>query len=137
MRSVYIKSKEQRMFEAQFRIVAQVNSNEQGQRVFQVTKREVPANDTEFSSLLATVYQQDVYRTLRAGDSLTITVHLDLPPRGIERTVRFREDQQFEEEGMQQPMPDLLPLVVPMFEQFMQQVDPGDIFTVIFRVQRL
>ncbi len=67
------------MFEAQFRIVAQVNSNEQGQRVFQVTKREVPANDSEFSSLLATVYQQDVYRTLRAGDSLTITVHLDLP----------------------------------------------------------
>ena len=41
------------MFEAQFRIVAQVNSNEQGQRVFQVTKREVPANDTAFSSLLA------------------------------------------------------------------------------------
>ena len=125
------------MFEAQFRIVAQVNSNEQGQRVFQVTKREVPANDTEFSSLLATVYQQDVYRTLRAGDSLAITVHLDLPPRGIERTVRFREDRQFEEEGMQQPMPDLLPLVVPMFEQFMQQVAPGDVFTVIFRVQRL
>jgi len=51
--------------------------------------------------------------------------------------VRFREDRQFEEEGMQQPMPDLLPLVVPMFEQFMQQVAPGDVFTVIFRVQRL
>ncbi len=42
-----------------------------------------------------------------------------------------------EEEGMQQPMQDLLPLVIPMFEQFMQQVYAGDVFTAIFRVQRL
>ena len=34
-------------------------------------------------------------------------------------------------------MRNLLPLVLPMFEQFTQQVHPGDVFTVIFRVQRL
>ena len=124
------------MFEAIFRIVAVVESNEQGQRVFQVAEHEAPANDAEFSSLLAMVYQQEVYRTLRAGDDLTITLHLDLPPRGIERTVRLREDLQFEGEGVQ-PRSDLLPLVSTLYEQFMQQVGPGDVFTVIFRVQRL
>jgi len=124
------------MFEALFRIVAQVESNEQGQRVFHVWEHEAPANESAFSSLMARVYQQGVYRTLQAGDTLTITVHLDLPPREIERTVRFREDGQFEGEGMQKPTPDLLPMVSSMYEQFLQQVDPGDVFTVTFRVQR-
>ena len=125
------------MFEALFRIVALVESNAQGQLVFQVTKHGAPAKETEFSSLLATVYQQQVYPTLRAGDTLTITVHLDLPPREIERTVRFREDQQFDGEGVQQPTPDLLPLARALYEQFIQQVDAGDVFTVTFRVERL
>lgn len=125
------------MFEALFRIAAQVESNEQGQRVFHVTEHGAPADESAFSSLVATVYQQGVYRTLQAGDTFTITVHLDLPPREIERTVRFREDGQFEGEGMQEPTADLLPLVSKMYEQFLQQVDPGDVLTVMFRVQRL
>ena len=125
------------MFEALFRIVAQVESNEQGQRVFQFSEHGTPANENGFSSLVATVYQQEVYRTLQAGDTLTITVHLDLPPRELERTVRLREDGQFEGEGMQEPTPDLLPMISSMYEQFLQQVDAGDVFTIIFRVQRL
>lgn len=124
------------MFEALFRIVAQVESNEQGQRVFRVLEHGVPANESGFSSLVATVYQQGVFHTLQVGDTLTITAHLDLPSREIERAVRLREDGQFEGEGMQEPIPDLLPLVSSMYEQFLQQVDPGDVFTVTFRVQR-
>ena len=125
------------MFEALFRIAAQVESNEQGQRVFHVSEHGTPANDSAFSSFLASVYQQEVYRTLQAGDTLTITIHLDLPIREIERTVSFREDGQFEGEGMREPTPDLLPMVSTMYEQFLQQVDPGDVLTVMFRVQRL
>ncbi|MFL5692185.1 MAG: hypothetical protein ACJ795_10295 [Ktedonobacteraceae bacterium] len=125
------------MFEARFRIAAQVESNEQGQRVFHVTEHGAPANEKAFSSLVTTVYQQEVYRMLQAGDTFTITVHLDLPPRETERTVRFREDGQFEGDGMQEPTPDLLPMLSTMYEQFLQQVDPGDVFTVMFRVQRL
>ena len=125
------------MFEALFRIAAQVESNEQGQRVFHVTEHGAPADESAFSSLVATVYQQGVYRTLQAGDTFTITVHLDLPPREIERTVRFREDGQFEGEGMREPTPDLLPMVSTMYEQFLQRVDPGDVLTIMFRVQRL
>src|SRR5712692_11507878 len=125
------------MFEAIFRIVAQVESNEQGQRVFRVTEHGAPANESAFSTFLATVYQQGVYHALQAGDTLTITVHLDLPPREIERTVRFRENGQFEGDGMQEPTPDLLPMVSTMHEQFLQRVNAGDVFTVIFRVQRL
>jgi hypothetical protein len=125
------------MFEALFRIVAQVESNEQGQRVFRVSEHEAPANESAFSSLMATVYQQGVYHTLQAGDTFTITLHLDLPPREMERTVRFREDGQFEGDGIQRPTSDVLPMVSTMYEQFLQQVGPGDILTVMFRVQRL
>jgi hypothetical protein len=130
------KREEQDMFEAVFKIVALVESNEQGQRVFKVSERGALANDEQFSSLVATVYQQDVYRTLRTGDTLTITVHLDVPPREIERTVRFREDDQFEGDGVQKPTPDLLPMISTIYEQFRQQVLPGDVFRVTFRVQR-
>ena len=125
------------MFEALFTIAAQVESNEQGQRVFHVSKHGAPANESAFSSLVAAVYQQGVSHTLQAGDTLTIKVHLDLPPRELERTVRSREDGQFEGEGMQEPPSDLLPMVSTMAEQFLQQVHPGDVFTVMFRVQRL
>ena len=41
------------MFEADFRITAQVRSDGQGQRVFRLTKREAPASDAEFLSRLA------------------------------------------------------------------------------------
>jgi hypothetical protein len=125
------------MFEARFSIVAQVESNEQGQRVFRVWEHGAPANESGFSSLVVTVYQQGVSHTLQAGDTFTLTVHLDLPPREIERTVRLREDGQFEGEGMQEPTADLLPMVATMYEQFLQQVDPGDVLTLLFRVQRL
>jgi hypothetical protein len=125
------------MYEALFTIAALVESNEQGQRVFHITEHGAPANERAFFSLLSRVYQQQVYPTLQVGDSLTITVHLDLPPRENERTVHFREDGQFQGEGVQEPTSDLLPLISTMYEQFLQQVDPGDVFTVMFRVQRL
>jgi hypothetical protein len=124
------------MFEAVFKIVALVESNGQGQRLFKVFEQGAPANDLQFSSLVASVYQQDVYRTLRAGDTLAITMHLDTPPREIGRTVHFREDQQFEGDGIQQPTPDLLPVLSTLYEQFSQQVVPGDVFRITLHVQR-
>ncbi len=45
------------MFEAVFRMTALINSDGQGQRVFRVSEREAPANDAEFLSRLATMYQ--------------------------------------------------------------------------------
>ncbi len=124
------------MIEAVFTISALVESNHQGQSVFKVSEQGEPVNDAEYVSLVTRVYQEDVYRTLRAGDTLTVTVHLDLPIREIARTVRFREDQRFEGEGLQEPTPDLLPVLSTMYNQFSQQVHPGDVFTVTFDVQR-
>jgi hypothetical protein len=124
------------MFEATFKITALVEINEQGQRVFKVLKHEDPVDDDGFLSLVAMVYQQDVYRTLRVGDDLTVTVHLDLPPRDIERTLRFREDGRLEGEGVSVPTADLLPLISSMSEPFRQQVQPGDVLTAWFQVQR-
>ncbi len=125
------------MFEATFKIAALVESNEQGQRVFQFVKHGDPVDDAGFLSLVATVYQQDVYRTLQVGDDLTVTVHLDLPPRDIERTLRFREDGRFEGEGLSEPTTDLLPLISSMSEHFRRQVQSGDVLTISFQVQRL
>ena len=124
------------MFEAVFKIVALVESNRQGQRLFKISEQGAPVDDAEFSSLVANVYQQDVYRTLRARDDLTITLRLDIPPREIERTVRFREDEQFEGDGLQNPTSDLLPMISTMYEQFRRQVVPGNVFTITFHVQR-
>ncbi len=124
------------MFEAVFKITTLVESDGQGQLVFKVTEQGTPISDKEFSSLMANVYQQDVYRTLRTGDDLTITVHLDLPIREITRTVRFREDKQFEGDGMQRPTSDLLPMISTMYEQFRQQVVPGDVLRITFHVHR-
>ncbi len=125
------------MFEATFKIAALVESNEQGQRVFQVVKHGNPVDDAGFLSLVAMVYQQDVYRTLQVGDDLTVTVHLDLPPRDIERTLRFLEGGRFEGEGISEPTADLLPLISSMSEQFRRQVQSGDVLTISFQVQRL
>jgi len=122
------------MFEAIFRITAQVKSDAQGQRVFRVTEREAPANDAEFLSRLATIYQQEVYASLRAVDDLTVSVRLDLPPREVERTVNLREDRLFEGEGMPQATADPLPFMRAFYEPLMQMVEPGDVFTITFRV---
>lgn len=124
------------MFEATFKIAALVESNEQGQRVFQVLKHGDPVDDAGFLSLVSMVTQQDVYRTLQVGDDLTVTVHLDFPPRDIERTLRFREDGRFEGESIAEPTADLLPLISSMSEHFRRQVQSGDVLTISFQVQR-
>jgi hypothetical protein len=124
------------MFEALFRIVVQVETDGQGQRAFPVTKRLPAVNEADFLSLLASVYQEEVYPTLRANDTLTVTAHLDVPTREVERTFRFREDRLFEGEGIQQPLTDLLPLVRAVYEQFIQQVGPGDALTITFHIDQ-
>ncbi len=124
------------MFEVVYRITALVKSDGQGQRVFHVTEGEASANDAEFLSRLAAMYQQEVYATLQAGDDLTVAVRLDLPPREVERTVHLRQDRLFEGEGMPQPTADPLPFMRAFYEPFMQRVKPGDVFTITFRVQR-
>jgi hypothetical protein len=122
------------MFEVLFRIVVQVAIDEQGQRAFPITKDRPAVNETEFISLLASVYQEEVYPTLRADDTLTVTAHLDVPTREVERTFRFRQDRLFEGEGITQPLADLLPLVQGVYEQFIQQLVPGDVLTLTFHV---
>lgn len=87
---------EENVFEAIFRVVVLVETDEQGQRLFPVTKQRTPVNETQFLSLLASVYQEEVYPTLRTDDTLTITAHLDLPYREVERMFHFREDRLFE-----------------------------------------
>ena len=124
------------MFEALFRLVILVETDEQGQRVFPVTKQLTPVNETEFLALLASVYQEEVYPTLRAGDTLTFTAHLDLPIREVERTFRFREDRLFEGEGIQNPLEDVLPLIQEIYEQFVRQVGPGDVLTLTFHIEQ-
>jgi hypothetical protein len=124
------------MFEAIFRITALVKSDGQGQRVFRVTEREATANDAEFLSRLATLYQREVYAALQAGDDLTVAVRLDLPPREVERTIHLREDRLFEGEGLPQPTADPLHFMRAFYEPLMQRVEPGDVFTITFRVQR-
>jgi hypothetical protein len=125
------------MFEALFRIVVEVETDKQGQRVFPITKNRPAVNETELISILASVYQEEVYPTLRADDTLTVTTHLDaLPAREVERTFRFREDRLFEGEGIQQPLADLLPLVQTIYKQFVQQVIPGDVLTITFHIDK-
>jgi hypothetical protein len=123
------------MFDAIFRIVVQVETDEQGQRAFPVMKHRPAVNEMEFLSLLASVYQEEVYPTLRADDTLTVTAHLDVPTREVERTFRFREDRLFEGEGLQQTVADLLPLVQAIYEHFVQQVFPGDVLTLTFHIE--
>lgn len=124
------------MFEALFRVVVVVAADGQGQRVFPVTKQLPAVNEADFLSLLASIYQEEVYPTLRAGDSLTVTAHLDVPTREVERTVRFREDRLFEGEGIQEPVADLLPLTKVVYEHFVRQVVPGDVFTLTFHIEQ-
>jgi hypothetical protein len=125
------------MFEADFRITAQIRSDGQGQRVFRVAEREAPESEAEFLSRLATLYQQAVYTTLQPGDDLTVAVRLDLPPREVERTLHLREERLFEGEGLSEPSADPLSFLQAFYEPFMQRVKPGDVYTLTFRVQRL
>ena len=123
------------MFEALFRINVQVETDKQGQLVFPVTKHLQSVNQADFSSLLASVYEEEVYPMLRSNDNLTVTAHLDTPTREVERTFRFREDGLFEGDGIQQPQSDLLPLARGVYDQFIQQVIPGDVLTITFHVE--
>jgi hypothetical protein len=124
------------MFEATFKITALAESDGQGRRVFRVVKHADPVDDDGFKTLVATIYEQDVYRTLRVGDDLRVIVHLDLPSREIEKTLRFREDGRFEGKDVAEPTIDLLSLIAPMFEYYRPYVQPGDVLTIAFQVQR-
>ena len=125
------------MFEAIVRVVVLVETDEQGQRVFPVTKHRTPVNEARFLSLLASVYQEELYPKLRTGDTLTITAHLDLPLREVERTFHFREGRLFEEEGSHQPMiSDPLPLIQGGYEKFVRQVLPGELLTITFHMEQ-
>jgi hypothetical protein len=124
------------MFEATFTITALVESNDQGQLVFRVLKHAEPVNDDGLLSLVETIYEQDVSCTLRVGDDLRVYLHLDLPPREIEKMLHFRQDGQFEAEGIAEPTKDLHPLIASMFEYYRPHVHAGDVLTISFQVQR-
>ena len=125
------------MFEVTFKIAAQLVTDGQGQPTFQVTKKGALFSKEDFPKMLETVYQQEVAPLLQAGDSLAVLVHLDLPTREMERIVRFREDQQFEEDGTHQLIANPPALAKDLYERFMDQVHVGDVLTVAFRVQRV
>lgn len=125
------------MFETTYKITALAESDGQGQRVFRVLKQADPVDDDGFFTLVARIYEQDVYRTLLVGDSLTVMVHLNLPPREVENTLRFLGDGWFEREGEAKLTTDLLSLIVSMFGFYRQDVQPGDLLTVSFKIQRL
>ena len=124
------------MFEATFTITAQVESDGQGQHVFRVWEHADPVNDDGLLSLVLKVYIQDVLTTLQVGDDLRVYVHLDLPPREIEKILHFREDGRFEGEGLVEPSRDLRTLIASMFEYYRPHVQSGDVFTISFQVQR-
>jgi hypothetical protein len=106
------------MFEATFKIAVLVQSNEQGQHVYQLLKHTDPLDGDEFIALVARVYEQDMYRNLQVGEDLTVSVRIDLPPRIIERTLHFREDRRFEGDGLTEPTAELRPLNSSLCEHF-------------------
>jgi hypothetical protein len=124
------------MFEATFTITAQVESDVQGQHVYRVLEHADPVNDDGLLSLLNTIYEQDVLHTLQVGDDLMVFVHLDLPPREIEKILHFREDGQFEGESLVEPGRDLRTLIASMFEYYRPHVQSGDVITISLQVQR-
>jgi hypothetical protein len=124
------------MFEITFKITAQLVTDGQGQPAFQVTQRGATFSKEDFPKMLETVYQQEVAPLLRAGDSLSVLVHLDLPTREMERIVRLREDQQFEEDGTHQLIANPPALAKELYQRFIDHVHVGDVLTVAFRVQR-
>ncbi len=68
-----------------------------------------------------------------AGELVNTLEHL----RTAQRHFHEQYGLDFEGDGIQQSTPDLLALAAPLFKQFTQQLYPGDVFTVIFRVQCL
>ena len=48
----------------------------------------------------------------------------------------MREDRLFEGEGMTQATADPFPFMQEFYGPLMQLVEPGDVFTITFRVQR-
>ena len=124
------------MFEILFTIDALVEVNKQGGRVYKITENQVLESDAAFSSFLKTVYEQDVRSALKAADSLKVSLQLRSAPwLMVEKTMRLRDDGQFEGEGIQ-PTAELLPLITPTIEKFIAQVQPGDVFSIKFSIQR-
>ena len=124
------------MFEATFTITALVESDGQGQHVFRALQHADPLDDDGFLSLVRRIYEQEVSGTLRGGDDLRVYVHLDLPPREIEKRLHVRQDGQFEGEGLAEPTRDLHPLIASLFEYYRPHVQAGDVLTISFQVQR-
>jgi hypothetical protein len=125
------------MLESIFKITALIETGEQGEHVFKVFEHEEPLNKRDFLMVMKeTVYMQGVYRSIREGDSLLVTMHLDLARHEIEKNVRFNDDQLFEGDDLAEPTPDLLPMVDRMYEQFSRQMFPGDVLTITFHVRR-
>ncbi len=124
------------MFEALFRITALVESDKLGQCNFKVHEHKEPISGQDFSSLIKTVYEQQVAQMLQIGDELTMILHVNLPNHELEKTVQVREVQQSEASGLPKPTTDLFPPFSNTYEHFRRQVIPGNIFTITFRVQR-
>ena len=123
------------MFEILFTIDALVEVNKQGGRVYKITENQVLESDAAFSSFLKTVYEQDVRSALKAAYSLKVSLQLRSAPwLMVEKTMRLRDDGQFEGEGIQ-PTAELLPLITPTIEKFIAQVQPGDVFSIKFSIQ--
>lgn len=125
------------MLESIFKITALIETGEQGERVFKVFEHEEPLIKRDFLMVMKeTVYMQGVYRSIREGDSLLITMHLDLARHEIEKNVHFNDDRLFEGDDLAEPTPDLLPMVDTMYEQFSRRMVPGDVLTISFHVKR-
>ncbi len=124
------------MFEALFKITALVESDGLGQYTFKVYDQRKPTCEHEFSSLIKTVYEQQVFPALQIGDELTMILHVNLPNHELEKTVQVREDRQFAGDWQPKPTADLLPLFSNIYEHFRRQVIPGNVFTITFQMQR-
>jgi hypothetical protein len=125
------------MFEVSYTLSALVESDDHGQRIFKIFQHGEPDSEGNFSLLLATIFQEEVYQTLHPGDTLIITMHHDLAEREIEKTLRFRSDRLFEGDGLPEATPDLLPFISAMYQHFSQRVLPGGILTISYHLQRL
>jgi hypothetical protein len=123
------------MFEALFRITALVESDGLGQCAFKVYEQRDPLCEHEFSSLIQTVYAQQVSQMLQIGAELTMILHVNLPNHELEKTVRVREDRQFEGDWLPKPTTDPFPLLLNIYEHFRRQVIPGNVLTITFHVQ--
>jgi len=83
-------------------------------------------------------YSQEVYRILQAGDTLTITFHTSKEEWKI--TADFREDERWDyvfEVSGQEPTPDMFPLIEKIYQNALQKLQVGDMWTIAFHIQRL